>query len=80
MIKLLALHSYYSEHKIVYMAVKEEGSWDFSEVTGPVEFPSGNPIQQGWREAAVLFLIYPWGKPQPPIYRGNAEGAKLHRG
>jgi len=30
-----------------------------------------------WREAFVLFTTYQWGKPQPPIYRGNAEGANL---
>jgi len=26
-----------------------------------------------WREAAVLFVTYRWGKPQPPTCRGNAE-------
>jgi len=30
-----------------------------------------------WREAAVLFVTYLWGKPQLPTCRENAEGAKL---
>ncbi|MBW1672615.1 MAG: hypothetical protein JRJ45_03045 [Deltaproteobacteria bacterium] len=25
----------------------------------------------------MLFIIYRWGKPQPLIYQGNAEGASL---
>ena len=29
--------------------------------------------EEGNQEAAVLFKTYPRGKPQPPIYRGNAE-------
>ncbi|MFO8164730.1 MAG: hypothetical protein R6T98_09375 [Desulfatiglandales bacterium] len=31
-------------------------------------------------EGCCLFVMYPWGKPQAPIYRGNAEGAKLPHG
>jgi hypothetical protein len=31
------------------------------------------------REAFVLFTTYQWGKPQPPIHRGNAEGARIPR-
>ena len=27
-----------------------------------------------WWEAFVLFTTYLWGKPQPPIFWGNAEG------
>jgi len=31
-------------------------------------------------EGHCLFATYQWGKPQAPIYRGNAEGVKLpHR-
>jgi len=31
-------------------------------------------------EGYCLFITYQWGNPQAPIYRGNAEGAKLHHG
>ncbi|MFO8164147.1 MAG: hypothetical protein ACQEQO_06440 [Thermodesulfobacteriota bacterium] len=31
-------------------------------------------------EGCCLFATYLWGKPQAPIYRGNAEGAKLPHG
>ncbi|MFO8163792.1 MAG: hypothetical protein R6T98_04590 [Desulfatiglandales bacterium] len=31
-------------------------------------------------EGCCLFAMYPWGNPQAPIYRGNAEGAKLPHG
>ncbi|MFO8164981.1 MAG: hypothetical protein R6T98_10680 [Desulfatiglandales bacterium] len=49
---------------------------DFFEVTGGfrlVEPPAR-------REGCCLFAMYPWGNPQAPIYRGNAEGAKLPHG
>ena len=60
-----AVPAYHSEHQIVYMACQEaQGLWGFSEVTGPVEFPRGNSIQQGWRKAVVLFVSYPWGNSQ----------------
>ncbi|MFO8164863.1 MAG: hypothetical protein R6T98_10075 [Desulfatiglandales bacterium] len=38
---------------------------DFFEVTGG---------------GCCLFVTYQWGNPQDPIYRGNAEGAKLPHG
>jgi hypothetical protein len=28
-------------------------------------------------EGCCLFVTYQWGKPQAPIYRGNAEGQNL---
>jgi hypothetical protein len=31
-------------------------------------------------EGCCLFVTYQWGNPQAPIYRGNAEGAKLPHG
>jgi hypothetical protein len=31
-------------------------------------------------EGCRLFVTYQWGNPQAPIYRGNAEGAKLPHG
>ncbi|MFO8165835.1 MAG: hypothetical protein R6T98_15045 [Desulfatiglandales bacterium] len=31
-------------------------------------------------EGCCLFVAYQWGNPQAPIYRGNAEGAKLPHG
>ncbi|MFO8165377.1 MAG: hypothetical protein R6T98_12720 [Desulfatiglandales bacterium] len=31
-------------------------------------------------EGCCLFVMYQWGNPQAPIYRGNAEGAKLPHG
>ncbi|MFO8162919.1 MAG: hypothetical protein R6T98_00105 [Desulfatiglandales bacterium] len=31
-------------------------------------------------EGCCLFVTYQWGNPQDPIYRGNAEGAKLPHG
>jgi len=49
---------------------------NFFEVTGGfrlVEPPAR-------REGCCLFATYQWGKPQAPIYRGNAEGAKLPHG
>ncbi|MFO8163098.1 MAG: hypothetical protein R6T98_01020 [Desulfatiglandales bacterium] len=49
---------------------------DFFEVTGGfrlVEPPAR-------REGCCLFVTYQWGNPQAPIYRGNAEGAKLPHG
>jgi hypothetical protein len=31
-------------------------------------------------EGCCLFVTYQWGNPQAPIYRGNAERAKLPHG
>ncbi|MFO8163600.1 MAG: hypothetical protein R6T98_03600 [Desulfatiglandales bacterium] len=49
---------------------------DFFEVTGGfrlVEPPAR-------REGCCLFVTYQWGNPQAPIYRGNADRAKLPHG
>ncbi|MGM0382991.1 MAG: hypothetical protein ACQEQO_05820, partial [Thermodesulfobacteriota bacterium] len=32
------------------------------------------------REGCCLFVTYQWGNPQAPIYRGNADRAKLPHG
>ncbi|MFO8162976.1 MAG: hypothetical protein R6T98_00395 [Desulfatiglandales bacterium] len=43
---------------------------DFFEVTGGLRLVEP-PAR---REGRCLFAMYPWEKPQGPIYRGNAEG------
>ncbi|MFO8165003.1 MAG: hypothetical protein R6T98_10790 [Desulfatiglandales bacterium] len=60
---------------------------DFFEVTGGFRLDSvleGTPPRKGEpparREGCCLFVTYHWGNPQAPIYRGNAEGAKLPHG
>jgi hypothetical protein len=53
-----------------------KNTMDFFEVTGGfrlVEPPSR-------REGRCLFVMYQWGNPQAPIYRGNADRAKLPHG
>ncbi|MFO8164695.1 MAG: hypothetical protein R6T98_09195 [Desulfatiglandales bacterium] len=49
---------------------------DFFEVTGGFRLVEPPARREGCR----LFVTYQWGKPQAPIYRGNAEGAKLPHG
>ncbi|MFO8164935.1 MAG: hypothetical protein R6T98_10445 [Desulfatiglandales bacterium] len=46
---------------------------DFFEVTGGLRLVEP-PAR---REGCCLFVMYPWGNPQAPIYRGNAEGFRL---
>jgi hypothetical protein len=49
---------------------------DFFERTGDFRLVEPPARREGW----CLFVAYPWGSPQAPIYRGNAEGAKLPHG
>jgi hypothetical protein len=49
---------------------------DFFEVTGGLRLVEPTARREGY----CLFVMCPWGNPQAPIYRGNAEGAKLHHG
>jgi hypothetical protein len=49
---------------------------DSFEVTGGLRL--GEPPAR--REGCCLFVTYQWGNPQAPIYRGNADRAKLPHG
>jgi len=49
---------------------------DCFEVTGGFRLVEPPARREGW----CSFVTYQWGNPKAPIYRGNAEGAKLPYG
>ncbi|MFO8164952.1 MAG: hypothetical protein R6T98_10535 [Desulfatiglandales bacterium] len=62
------------KNRAIFTILKK--TMDFFEVTGGfrlVEPPAR-------REGCCLFVTYQWGNPQAPIYRGNADRAKLPHG